>query len=119
MVFLAAAEALACAVPLTLFAGRGAGLVEEVVRNALGLSGLALISCVIGGAAWGWSAPTLYCIAALTLGEQPDGHPAPWAWILQQQPNTIGWLTGLSLFALGATGFIPRGPGLHPDEGAT
>lgn len=116
LVFLAATEALACAVPLVLLAGPGAGLVGEVVRNVVGLSGLGLISCVIGGAAWAWSAPTLYCIAALTLGEQPNGHPARWAWILRQHPSTLGWLAGLSLLALGATGFIARGPRLHPEE---
>ncbi|MGW6458478.1 hypothetical protein ACWF94_21615 [Streptomyces sp. NPDC055078] len=92
----ASAAALGIAMPgATEEFGAGA-----MVRNTLGVVGLAVLSAVVIGARLSWAPPLAY-LATIYLGVQGAGSrwTAVWAWPLQPGPGTASWVTALLLLA--------------------
>jgi hypothetical protein len=71
-----------------------------LVRNVLGLTGLALTA----QAWWGrlaWIAPLLWVMASVLFGYQAGAGPATWAWPIDEQATPESWVWSVSTLALG------------------
>jgi hypothetical protein len=73
---------------------------EPLVRNALGLTGLALVAKVW----WGrlaWIAPFVWVLASVLFGYQDGPGAAAWAWPIDDQATTSAWCWACSTLVLG------------------
>lgn len=72
---------------------------EPLVRNALGLTGLALLARPWWGRL-GWLAPLVWVMASVLFGYQAGIGAASWAWPIAERSNAA-WLWATGCFVLG------------------
>lgn len=72
---------------------------EPLVRNALGLTGLALLARPWWGRL-GWIAPLVWVMASVLFGYQSGIGVAPWAWPIAEKSPTA-WMWALAAFLIG------------------
>lgn len=78
---------------------------EPLVRNALGLTGLALLARPWWGRL-GWIAPLVWVMASVLFGYQSGIGVAPWAWPIAEKSSTAWmWATTAFVSGLGALGW--------------
>lgn len=90
--------ALACLLLVTT-AGITGSDPEPLVRNAVGLTGLALVALPWWGRL-GWVAPLVWVMASVLFGYQSGIGVAPWAWPIAQESDAA-WMWALASFSLG------------------
>lgn len=90
---------------------------EAIVRNVLGLTGLAALTAVLLGARLSWLPALLYALPAYLAadGTVTHGLPALWTWLMQDGSQPSGWWVTCGLFAAGSALFAWRGP--RPEGG--
>lgn len=101
-----AAAALALAVPghPESFGAPG------IVRNVLGMTGVAAASAALTGARLSWLPMTVYAGAVyLAAPRTPGGWAAVWAWPMQPGPQAGAWAVALTAYAAGAALYAVRG----------
>ncbi|WP_343989968.1 hypothetical protein [Terrabacter terrae] len=83
---------------------------EPLVRNALGLTGLALLARPWWGRL-GWIAPLVWVMASVLFGYQSGIGVAPWAWpIAERSPMAWMWALTAFLFGLGSLAWTWSNP---------
>ena len=93
----------------------------EMVRNIVGLTGLALIGASVGGARLGWLLPFSYLsISYFSVARVHQDHPSQAipGWVMFPATWTTTWIVAIALLVLGVLahcylGGIPR-PRRHP-----
>lgn len=90
---------------------------EAIVRNVLGLTGIAALTAVLLGARLSWLPALLYALPAYLAadGTVTHGLPALWTWLMQDGSQPSGWWVTCGLFAAGSALFAWRGP--RPEGG--
>ncbi|MFG1610461.1 hypothetical protein [Actinoplanes sp. NPDC049265] len=101
------AAVLAPAGVLALGAPNGSAL----VRNSLGVLGLALLAGTVLPIQAAWAPPMGYLLAVLAgAPHDPGGVAAWWAWPTQPGGTGVSWLVAGVLLAGGLIGYAGRGP---------
>lgn len=102
---LAVAAILAGAFSTQLDDGHGRA---AIVRNVIGLTGLALLTVSVLGSTAAWIPPTLLSGAALVIGAAGPAHAA-WTWLLQPDEARPAAAIAALLAAAGWTAYACRG----------
>lgn len=72
-----------------------------LLRNLVGISGLALLTARLLGAQTSWTLPLVFVAVALIAGRNQDGSYAAWAWVMQSGHDYLSWTISLALFLFG------------------
>jgi hypothetical protein len=115
LVYVGLSLLLCCLVPAALLTtSRVPGAVAQTTRNVLGLFGLAMVGGAAMGARRSWTVPTIYVLAAMTLGVGAAGTPEQWAWLLEDSTGGIAWWIVGGLGVVGAVSFVLFGARHRP-----
>jgi hypothetical protein len=83
---------------------------HALVRNALGCIGLVASGAVLLGARLAWLPAFVYVCAVYAAAPRHTGAVvAAWAWPIQPSTTTASWLTAVTIFAVGAAGYVHGG----------
>ncbi|MFI5608732.1 hypothetical protein [Amycolatopsis sp. NPDC051903] len=80
-----------------------------VVRDALGLTGLAGLAATLFGGQFGWTLPLLWTVVALFTPPDPPALRRVVAWPLQPADTAVTWWVAGVVFVVGVGAYSARG----------
>ena len=72
-----------------------------LLRNIVGLTGLALLAARLFGAWVSWAPPLAFVAVVSLVGRRPDGTFPTWAWQMQPGNDNLSWAISFALFLAG------------------
>ena len=85
----------------------GAG---AMVRNAVGLFGLILLSTGLWSPRANWVPAFAYTVAVSAVAPDPSSGAAWWAWLIQPGRLDPSWIAAVALLTAGLIVYVRRGP---------
>jgi hypothetical protein len=88
------------------------GGILPVARNVLGMTGIGLIFCLVGGAQIAWIGPLAF--TAISQFALVANYSEPLTWPTRPPADRGGWIAAMVVIAVGLIAFTIRGPRVRP-----